>query len=72
MSVGEVEKIFLQVDNMLTEVLTIMPATYHLNYSQRTIQQWCDEGKIQAFKIGNTWLIPVSEINRIKSRDHNP
>lgn len=70
--IGEVEKVFLQIDNMLTEVLTIMSATYHLNYSKRTIRQWCDEGKIEAFKVANVWFIPMAEIERLKRRDHNP
>jgi hypothetical protein len=68
--IGEVDKVFLQSGDMLTEVLTIMSATYHLNYSQRTIRQWCDEGKIEAFKVANVWFIPITEIARLKRRDH--
>jgi len=61
---GEGMKFFLQTDTMLTEVLTIRLAAYRYNFSMRTIQKWCDEGKLIAYEFEGRWLIPISELER--------
>jgi hypothetical protein len=70
MSVGEVEKIFLQVDNMLTEVLTVELAAYHYNFAKTTIRQWCDEDKVKFYKVYGMLLIDKNDIERFINRDH--
>jgi excisionase family DNA binding protein len=66
---GEGMKIFLQVDGMLTEVITTELAAYRYNYAKTTIRQWADEGKLIAYKVAGVLLIPVSEIDRFLKRD---
>jgi len=61
---GEGMKIFLEIDNMLTEVLSVMSIAYRYNFHVRTIQKWADEGKIIAYEIEGRWWIPVQEIER--------
>jgi len=71
MSIGEVEKVFLQIDSVLTEMLSCKQAAYRYNFSQRTFQQWCDEGKLKAVDFEGRWFIPIAEIERhVSTRDH--
>lgn len=64
-------KIFLDIDSVLTEVLTIKQAAYRYNCPARTIQQWIDEGKLIAFQIEQRWFIPLEAFEtRIASRDY--
>lgn len=69
---GEVGQVFMMVDGMLTEMLTVKQAAYHLKYSVRTLQQWIGEGKLIAISIDNRNWIPRHEVDRIKARDDNP
>lgn len=70
MSIGEGRRIFILQDGMLTEVLSVKSAAYRLKYSVRTIQQWCDEGKLIAINAEFRWWIPITEIERVKARDN--
>jgi hypothetical protein len=71
--VGEGMKIFLQVDGMLTEVMTVMSASYHLKYAHRTIQQWCDEGRLIAWNFEGRWLIDAVQVKSLAiARDGQP
>jgi excisionase family DNA binding protein len=70
MSAGEGTRIFFEIDNVLTEMLTVRQAAYHLQYSVRTIQQWIGEGKLIAINVDNRNWIPKTEIDRIKARDN--
>ena len=72
MSIGEADKVFAEIDGMLTEVFTVRQTAYHLKYSERTIRQWCDEGKMVCCKIGNAIYIAKHSINRHKWRDSKP
>ena len=67
---GEGMKVFLEIDDMLTEVLTVKLAAYRYNFSVRTIRQWIDEGKVSAIDLDGRWLIPVPEIDRLARRDN--
>lgn len=68
---GEGMKIFLEIDSMPTQVLTIKQAAYRYNCPSRTIQQWIDEGKLIAYQIEQRWFIPLSALEtRIASRDY--
>lgn len=69
MRVGEVHKVFFEVDGMSTEVLSIRMASYRYKYSMRTIRQWCNEDKLIAIEFeGRNW-ITVESIDRHLRRD---
>lgn len=68
--IGEGMQVFIAVDGVLTEVVSVKTASYRLQYSIRTIQQWCDEGKLIAINAEYRWWIPVNEIERVKTRDN--
>jgi hypothetical protein len=36
----------------------------HYHYTQRTVQQWCDEGKVAAHKIDSGWIISIASVKR--------
>jgi len=67
---GESMKVFLEIDDMLTEVLTTELAAYRYKYAKTTIRQWVDEGKIQGYKVAGVLLIPVAEIEQFLERDY--
>lgn len=70
---GEGIKIFFEVDGMLTQVVTVMVAAYHLKYSTRTIQQWADEGKLIAYNIEGRWFIDAVQVfSLVAARDGLP
>lgn len=66
---GEGMKIFLEVDGMLTEVITTELAAYRYNYAKTTIRQWADEGKLIAYKVAGVLLIPIVSIEQFLERD---
>lgn len=70
MSVGEGRRIFFEIDSVLTEVLTIKLAAYHYNFSERTIRQWCDEGRISAMIFEGRWYIPKIELDSYARREN--
>ena len=71
MSIGEGRKFFIEIDGMLTEVLSCKQVAYRYNFSIRTIQQWVDEGKLFATDFEGRWWIPKSEIEAfVLARDH--
>jgi hypothetical protein len=59
---GEGMRFFLEIDNVLTEVLTTELAAYHYNYAQTTIRKWSDEGKITSYKIAGGLFIKKSSL----------
>lgn len=59
---GEGMRIFLEIDDMLTEVLTTELASYHYNYAKTTIRKWGDEGKIITYKIAGGLFIKKSSL----------
>jgi excisionase family DNA binding protein len=48
------------------EVLTVKEVSELLKTSERTVQYWCKNGKIKAMRIGKKWLIPASEIEKVR------
>lgn len=36
--------------------------------SERTVQNWCDSGVIDAYRLGGRWRIPATELQRFGSR----
>lgn len=68
---GESIKVFLEIDGVLTQVLTVKQASYRYNCPSRTIQQWIDEGKLIAHQIEQRWFIPLDAFEtRIATRDY--
>lgn len=45
-------------------VTTPSEVARHYHYTPRTVQQWCDEGKVAAKKIDHVWLISVASVRR--------
>lgn len=69
MSAGEGRRIFFEIDNVLTEMLTVKQAAYHYNFSFRTIQKWVDEGKLSPIEIeGRNWIKKSDIEQRIMTR----
>jgi excisionase family DNA binding protein len=66
----EEEKVSNEVvsqDSIKTEeVLTVKEVSELLKTSERTVQYWCKNGKIKAMRIGKKWLIPESEIEKMR------
>ena len=46
----------------MDEILTVREVAEYLKLSRTTIWRWCNEGKLQAFKVGCGWRIHRSEI----------
>jgi len=65
---GEGVQVFIMVDGMLTEVLSVMTVAYRYNFAERTIRQWCDHGKLIAINVEGRWWIPTSEIESYLAR----
>lgn len=54
----------------LTMITTVKEASVKFNYSMRTIQQWCDEGRIVAVKIYGQWVLDSGSLQRfVKARE---
>lgn len=71
MSIGEVEKVFLQIDSVLTEMLSCKQAAYHYNFHHRTIRKWAEEGKIKAIEFEGRWWIAKIDLEAfLKRNDH--
>ena len=66
---GEGMLIFLQIDNVLTEVLTVELAAYRYNYAKTTLRQWCDEDKLISYKVAGILLIKKDSIEHFLKRD---
>jgi len=49
----------------MDEILTVREVAAYLKLSRTTIWRWCNEGKLQAFKVGRGWRIHRSELERI-------
>ncbi|MBC8263521.1 MAG: helix-turn-helix domain-containing protein [Anaerolineales bacterium] len=49
----------------MDEILTVREVAEYLKLSRTTIWRWCNEGKLQAFKVGRSWRIHQSELERI-------
>jgi excisionase family DNA binding protein len=59
---GEGIKIFFLIDTVLTEMMTVRQAAYHLKYHERTIQRWAEEGKLIAINVDGRWWLDAVQI----------
>lgn len=70
-SVGQVVRFIAVIDNVNIPVITVREASYRYNFSPRTIQKWCDEGKLIFIKIENRYWIHELDIERfVKATDN--
>ncbi|MGA9347416.1 MAG: helix-turn-helix domain-containing protein [Anaerolineae bacterium] len=53
------------VSRVMDEILTVREVAEYLKLSRTTIWRWCNEGKLQAFKVGRGWRIHRSEVEKI-------
>jgi excisionase family DNA binding protein len=47
------------------EILTVREVAEYLKLSRTTIWRWCNEGKLQAFKVGRGWRVHRSEVENM-------
>jgi excisionase family DNA binding protein len=60
-----------EVFRVMDEILTVREVAEYLKLSRTTIWRWCNEGKLQAFKVGRGWRIHRSEIDKITGLNIN-
>jgi excisionase family DNA binding protein len=53
----------------MDEILTIREVAEYFKLSPTTIWRWCSEGRLPAFKVGRSWRIHRSEVEKIV--EHN-
>jgi excisionase family DNA binding protein len=49
----------------MDEILTVREVAEYLKLSRTTVWRWVKEGKLQAFKLGRSWRVCRSELERI-------
>ncbi|NQT47749.1 MAG: helix-turn-helix domain-containing protein [Chloroflexi bacterium] len=57
---------------MIDEILTVREVAEYLKLSRTTIWRWCNEGKLQAFKVGCGWRIHRSEVEKMVGQNLGP
>ncbi|WP_223814614.1 MULTISPECIES: helix-turn-helix domain-containing protein [Thermoanaerobacterium] len=55
----------------LDEYFTVKEVAEKLKLNIMTIYKWINQGKIKAVKLGDTWRISETEINRILNENKN-
>jgi len=53
------------------EYFTVKEVSEKLKLNTMTIYKWIKQGKIRAIKLGDTWRISESELNRILNENKN-
>lgn len=53
----------------MDEILTVREVAEYLKLSRTTIWRWCNNGKVDAFKVGRGWRIHRTEVEKIIGRD---
>jgi len=49
----------------MEELLTVQEVAEYLKLSRSTIWRWCQQGKLNAFKLGHSWRIRWSDVNKL-------
>jgi len=49
----------------MDEILTVREVAEYLKLSRTTVWRWFKEGKLQAFRLGRSWRVRRSELERI-------
>lgn len=49
----------------MEELLTVQEVAEYLKLSRSTIWRWCQQGNLNAFKLGHSWRIRWSDVNKL-------
>lgn len=49
----------------MDEILTVPEVAKYLKVSRTTVWRWCNDGELSAFKVGKSWRIHRSELEKI-------
>lgn len=49
----------------MDEILTVKEVSEYLKVSRTTIWRWCNEGRLEAFKVGRGWRIHRSSVGSL-------
>lgn len=49
----------------LPQVLTVAEVATYLRVSQTTIWRWCGSGKLPAFRLGRSWRVRRTDLERL-------
>ena len=49
----------------MEELLTVQEVAQYLKLSRSTVWRWCQQGKLNAIKLGRSWRIRWSEVNKL-------
>lgn len=49
----------------MDDILTVQEIAEYLKVSRTTVWRWCNEGQLPAFKIGRSWRIHRTELEKI-------
>ena len=49
----------------MEELLTVQEVAEYLKLSRSTVWRWCQQGKLNAVKLGRGWRIRWSDVNKL-------
>jgi excisionase family DNA binding protein len=49
----------------MDEILTIREVAEYFKLSPTTVWRWCTKGKMEAFRVGRSWRVHRSEVEKI-------
>ena len=61
-----------EVSSVVDEILTVREVAKYLKLSRTTVWRWVKEGKLRAFKLGRSWRVRRSELERITGQGLSP
>jgi len=59
---GQAVHIFDDYTGRFVACIFVRTASSLSTYRKRTIQQWCDEGKLIAYKVSGHWLVSIESL----------
>ena len=51
--------------SMRDDILTVQEVADYLKVSRSTVWRWCNQGKIEAFKVGRSWRIHRQVVEQV-------
>lgn len=55
----------------MDEILTVQEVADYLKISRSTVWRWCNEGKLTAFKVGRSWRIHRTVLEKMVYHNRN-
>ena len=49
----------------MDEILTVQEVANYFKVSRSTVWRWCNQGRMTAFKVGHSWRVHRSEVEKI-------